>query len=232
MGTNLAENFYRFISSVPMRRWFEYVRILGLPETDIDEICYEDEDPAEQKYQMLSRWKSYYGYNKDTGDIVECLQHALRELLNNEPPEFLNRKLQGRLNENRQVARTLYRIMRHITPDRRKFFALTKLCIPETEADAILYNHAKDFDEQCYQMFLVWMRRSRVSAHADVRDKMERYLAEFGRDNPMSARASNVEGPVSAPSVDSSYNFSHAAGAHAQRNPRVYAAPSGDQEGI
>ena len=61
MGTNLAESFYHFINLVPMRSWFEYVRILGLPEADIDEICYDDEGLVEQKYQMLSRWKSYYG---------------------------------------------------------------------------------------------------------------------------------------------------------------------------
>lgn len=61
MESNLAEKFYHYISIVPARKWLEYIRILGLPESDIDESFYENHEPSEQKYQMLSRWKSYYG---------------------------------------------------------------------------------------------------------------------------------------------------------------------------
>ncbi|NWI11904.1 TNR25 factor, partial [Crypturellus soui] len=47
---------YAVIDAVPLRRWKEFMRVLGLRDTDIEVVELEFAHVRDQQYEMLKRW--------------------------------------------------------------------------------------------------------------------------------------------------------------------------------
>ncbi|XP_039250650.1 uncharacterized protein LOC120328277 isoform X2 [Styela clava] len=128
---------------------------------------------------MLSRWKSYYGYKKRDDEVIECLDLAWREVMGNVSPQLLNQKLQGSLQENRYIAKKFYEVMRNIHKEQRNHFVKTKLKVSDTEIASIMADYSNDVDEQCFQMFMTWKRKSMLQRYAEISNEIEKLLDEF-----------------------------------------------------
>lgn len=217
LESNLAEKFYGIINSIPTKRWWEFIRILGLPEHDIDEISYDDDDPTEQKYQMLSRWKNLFGYRQAEDDIMHCLNTASREILDQSGPEELNRILAGRLKENRLISKKFYAVMRELDSGQKKQFLRSKLNLPNHEVDRIKADWAKNIDEQCYQMLLAWKRRSNMQTYAEINEALGKFVDEL---NYVSRRTPDAGHDVRARNQPATGDVAG--------QPARHSAPSGD----
>ncbi|XP_025941217.1 tumor necrosis factor receptor superfamily member 25 [Apteryx rowi] len=51
-----GSRLYAVIDAVPLRRWKEFVRVLGLPDTEIEVVEVEFAHVRDQQYEMLKRW--------------------------------------------------------------------------------------------------------------------------------------------------------------------------------
>ncbi|XP_067167372.1 tumor necrosis factor receptor superfamily member 25, partial [Apteryx mantelli] len=51
-----GSRLYAVIDAVPLRRWKEFVRVLGLPDTEIEVVEVEFTHVRDQQYEMLKRW--------------------------------------------------------------------------------------------------------------------------------------------------------------------------------
>ncbi|XP_062449717.1 tumor necrosis factor receptor superfamily member 25 [Rhea pennata] len=51
-----GSRLYAVIDAVPLRRWKEFVRVLGLRDTEIDVVEVEFAHVRDQQYEMLKRW--------------------------------------------------------------------------------------------------------------------------------------------------------------------------------
>ncbi|CAH2322732.1 tumor necrosis factor receptor superfamily member 1A-like [Pelobates cultripes] len=62
--------FYRVIDSVPVLRWKEFVRRLGLSDNIIDTCEHENKHLRDAQYAMLSKWSLQVGPSGATKDVV------------------------------------------------------------------------------------------------------------------------------------------------------------------
>ncbi|NXU60086.1 TNR25 factor, partial [Turnix velox] len=51
-----GSQLYSVIDAVPVRRWKEFMRVLGLKETEIELVELEVPHIRDRQYEMLKRW--------------------------------------------------------------------------------------------------------------------------------------------------------------------------------
>lgn len=85
-----GRKLYTVINAVPVRRWKEFVRGLGLQDGEIELVELEHSQFREQQYEMLKRWCQQRGASLEAIlDTLEAMQlggcaQELREKLQTE----------------------------------------------------------------------------------------------------------------------------------------------------
>nr|XP_028597771.1 tumor necrosis factor receptor superfamily member 25 [Podarcis muralis] len=74
-GLLQGRNMYAVIDAVPVRRWKEFVRGLGLRDREIELVELEHSQFREQQYEMLKRWCQQQGPSTDAiFTVLESMQ--------------------------------------------------------------------------------------------------------------------------------------------------------------
>uniref|UniRef100_A0A8C6XVT7 Death domain-containing protein n=1 Tax=Naja naja TaxID=35670 RepID=A0A8C6XVT7_NAJNA len=84
-----GRNLYTIINAVPVRRWKEFVRGLGLQDGEIELVELEHSQFREQQYEMLKRWCQQRGAslaaildNLEAMQLGGCAQELKEKLQN------------------------------------------------------------------------------------------------------------------------------------------------------
>lgn len=85
-----GRQLYAIINVVPVRRWKEFVRSLGLRDSEIEAVELEHRQLREQQYEMLKCWQQKQGATMDVifaaledMELGGCAQELQLQLLPN-----------------------------------------------------------------------------------------------------------------------------------------------------